>query len=175
MNVILTTAILLVLFFPPSNAQTAADADPLKPLAFLEGTWGAKTQNGLAGADVLGTYSFERELKGHVLARHTRSVAGCTGPSAFDCEHSDLLYIYPAPDHQSLKAVYLDNEGHVLNYDVTAPDATTAQFLTDGSTPGPQFRLLYQLKSGVMSGKFQMRPAGQTEWKSYLEWSGEKK
>ena len=175
MRPILAAAFLLAFVFPQTNVQRSADADPLKPLAFLEGTWQAKTQSGSASADVAGTYSFERELKGHVLARRTQSVAGCKGPSAFDCEHSDLLYIYPGPDHKSLKAIYLDNEGHVIHYDVSTTDSTTAQFLSDSSTPGPQFRLVYELKSGVMSGKFQVRPPGQPDWKSYLEWSGEKR
>jgi hypothetical protein len=175
MRAFLAAAFLLAFAFPQANAQSFADADPLKPLAFLEGTWQAKTQSGSASADVAGNYSFERELKGHVLARRTQSVAGCKVPSAFDCEHSDLLYIYPGPDHQSLKAIYLDNEGHVIHYDVTATDATSAQFLSDSSTPGPQFRLVYELKAGVMLGKFQMRLSIQSDWKSYLEWSGERR
>jgi hypothetical protein len=175
MKLFTTLATLLTFLFPQPNTQSTSHADPLKQLAFLEGTWQAKTLSGSAGGDVAGTYSFERELKGHVLARHTKSVSSCTGPSAYDCEHSDLLYIFAAPDRQSRKAINLDNEGHVLNYDVTAPTPTSAQFLSDSSTPGPQFRLVYELKSGVMSGRFQMRPPGQSDWKSYLEWSGEKR
>jgi hypothetical protein len=34
---------------------------------------------------------------------------------------------------------------------------------------------VYELKGDVMFGKFQMHMPGQTEWKSYLEWSGAKK
>ncbi len=70
-------------------------------------------------------------------------------------------------------ALYADNEGHVLHYDISFPDAKTVVFLT--STPGPKFRLAYHLEGTVMSGKFQMAPPGSTEFKSYLEWSGTKK
>ena len=35
-----------------------------------------------------------------------------------------------------------------------------------------QFRLVYELTSGMMSNKFQIRDRGQAHWKSYLEWSG---
>ena len=35
-----------------------------------------------------------------------------------------------------------------------------------------QFRLVYELTSGMMSNKFQIRDLGQAHWKSYLEWSG---
>ena len=73
---------------------------------------------------------------------------------------------------QPLKAIYFDNEGHVIHYDVSTPTATTVMFLSDPATPGPQFRLVYEKKDSVMFGKFQMHMPGQTDWKSYLEWSG---
>jgi hypothetical protein len=139
------------------------DSSPLKPLAFLEGSWGAKTE---LGATSSGTYTFAKELAGHILARHSVP-ASCNGPAGFNCGHTDLLFIYP--DGEALKAIYFDNEGHVIHYTVSTPSPTTAVFLSD------QFRLSYELKDGVLSGKFQMRMSGQTEWKSYLEWSGPKK
>src|SRR5580704_967475 len=141
-------------------------------LSFLEGTWDAKTQGGSAVANVSGTYSFKKELGGHVLARHSGGT-GCKGPADFDCDHNDLLYIYPG-GQGPLKAIYFDNEGHVIHYNVTAPTPTSAVFISDESTPGPQFRLVYELKEGVMSGKFQMQMPGKTDWTSYLEWSGRK-
>jgi hypothetical protein len=158
----------------PLAAQPAAPAtDVWKPLAFLEGTWDAKTaaDSGVASA---GTYTFRTELGGHILARHSTSAAGCKGPASFDCDHGDLLYVYRDMPGVPLKAIYFDNEGHVIHYDVSTPDATTAMFLSDASQPGPQFRLVYALKGGVMSGKFQVRMPGQVEWTSYLEWSGAK-
>jgi hypothetical protein len=171
----LAVAFLFAFVFPQTNAQTSADADPLKPLSFLEGTWQAKTRGGSAGADASATYTFQRELRGRILARHSHDSSGCQGPVTFDCDHSDLLYIYPGPDHRALKAVYFDNEGHVIRYDVAVTDPGTAVFTSDSETKGPQFRLVYELTSTVMSGKFQLRAPGQTDWKSYLEWSGERR
>jgi hypothetical protein len=139
------------------------DSSPLKPLAFLEGTWGANTE---LGATSSGTYTFAKELAGHILARRSVS-ANCNGPAGFNCDHKDLLFIYP--DGEALKAIYFDNEGHVIHYAVSTPSPTTVVFLSD------RFRLVYERKDAVMSGKFQMRMPGQTEWKSYLEWSGPKK
>jgi hypothetical protein len=155
-----------------SNAAPAVDS--WKPLQFLVGTWEGKTQGGSAQAAVAGTYTFQLELRNHVLARHF-SNSECKGPASFDCEHGDLLYIYQDAAEQPLKAIYFDNEGHVIHYDVSIPSPTTAIFLSEASRPGPQFRLIYELKDAVMSGKFQMRMPGQTDWKSYLEWSGPKK
>ena len=149
-------------------------ADPWRSLRFLIGAWDARTQGGTAGAASSGTYVFQLELRNHVLARHTIN-AGCKGPSDFDCEHGDLLYVYQDSPGQLLKAIYFDNEGHVIHYDVTTPSEHSAVFLSSSSQPGPQFRLVYELKGGVMGGKFQLRMPGQSEFKSYLEWSGVRK
>jgi hypothetical protein len=134
-------------------------SDAWKPLRFLIGTWEAKTQGGSAGSTGSGTYSFELELKGHILARHS-SGAG---------EHGDLLYIYQDAPSGAYKAIYFDNEGHVIHYEVSIQSATSVVFLSD------QFRLSYELNGATMVGKFQVRAPGQAAFKPYLEWSGGKK
>jgi hypothetical protein len=163
-----------VLFCAASLAAQTSSAPTWKALNFLIGTWKATTRSGSAGAETSGTYSFQLELRGHVLARHS-SNSGCKGPADFDCEHGDLLYIYPDTPGQSYKALYFDNEGHVIHYDVSTPTATTAVFLSSPSQPGRQFRLSYELTGSTMHGRFQMRMPGENEFNSYLEWSGEKK
>ncbi|MGA3136886.1 MAG: hypothetical protein ABSC88_12930 [Terracidiphilus sp.] len=74
-------------------ASTPAKADPWAALRFLLGSWEAKTTDGMAQAAA--AYSFRLELRDHLLARHSRSGA-CAAPEDFDCQHNDLLYIYPA-------------------------------------------------------------------------------
>jgi hypothetical protein len=107
-------------------AQTLSSAmDSFKSPQFLLGNWEAKTRGGSAGAASSGTYSFGLELRDHVLARHT-SKKGCKGPADFDCEHGDLLYVYRELTGRPLKAIYFDNEGHVIHYDVSVPSPTTA-------------------------------------------------
>jgi len=149
---------------------TATDA--FASLHFLDGTWEAKAA-GPAGVKAVGTYTFGPELAGHVYARHSTSFAACRGPKTFDCEHGDLLYVYP--EGAGLKAIYFDNEGHTIHYGVTTPTAASVEFLSDATSPGPRFRLVYELKDGVMSGRFQMQMPGATDWRSYLEWSGGRK
>lgn len=157
-------------------AQTAPSTggDPWIALSFLEGTWDAKTHGETSGVNAAGTYSFRKELGGHILARHS-SAAGCKGPADFNCEHGDLLYVFQDATGQPLKAIYFDNEGHVIHYSVSTPSPASALFLSDPTAPGPQYRLVYELNGAVMSGRFQMRMPGKTEWTSYLEWSGVKK
>jgi hypothetical protein len=165
---------LFALALTPNDRALSAAADSWKALAFLEGTWDAHAQAGSAGAQSNGTYTFKPELKHHVLVRHSDSAA-CKGPARFDCEHSDVLYVYQDAENQPLKAIYFDNEGHVIHYAVSTPNSSTAMLVSDASPSGPQFRLVYELKDSVMWGKFQMRMPGETEWKSYLEWSGAKR
>jgi hypothetical protein len=170
MRKLLTVSLFCVAGFSAQPPVVASD--PWKPLRFLIGKWEAKTTT--EKVQETGTYSFQPELRDHVLVR--RSSAGpCKGPADFDCEHSDVLYVYVQAPGQPYKAIYFDNEGHVIHYDVTAPTATSAIFLSDGTQPGPQFRLSYQLKDGVMVGKFQMKPPGQSDFRSYLEWRGGRK
>jgi hypothetical protein len=161
--------VLLALILTQHDRALSAPTDPWSALGFLEGTWAAHTQGGSAG-----TYTFEQKLKHHVLARHS-TAAACKGPEVYDCEHSDILYVYQNAAGQPLRAIYFDNEGHVIHYAVSTPNSTTAIFISEPSSSGPQFRLVYELIGALMSGKFQMRMPGQVEWKSYLEWSGAKK
>jgi hypothetical protein len=172
---VIKKAAVLVLCGLAASAACAAGpaADPWKPLQFLIGTWEAKTQGGSAKADGSGTYTFQLELRNHILARHSGGEA-CKGPADFNCEHGDLLYVYREAPGQTYKAIYFDNEGHVIRYDVTTASASVT-FLSDPSSPGPQFRLQYSLDGSIMSGKFQMRMPGQTQFNSYLEWSGAKR
>ena len=175
MNRFIAVSALFAFALAQSGGAVRASADPWIALGFLEVTWDAHAQTGSAGAQGNGTYTFKPELKHHVLVRRSGVYAACEGPANFDCEHSDVLYVYQEAESQPLKAIYFDNEGHVIHYTVSTPDSTTAVFISEASPSGPQFQLVYQLKDKLMSGKFQMRMPGQTEWKSYLEWNGAKK
>ena len=168
------TALLALGVILGAQPRTAPVADPWQALRFLAGTWEARTQGGAAGAAGSGTYTFHFELRGHVLVRRAES-ANCSGPAGFDCEHNDLLYIYVEPPGQSPRAIYFDNEGHVIHYEIATPAPDAAVFTSTPTGAGPQFRLVYRLKGKVMEGKFQMRAPGAADFRSYLEWSGERK
>jgi hypothetical protein len=175
MNALVWISALLLALPALAQGTPQAHSDPFQPISFLVGTWEARTINN-PSVTAVGAYTFQSELNGHIVARHSISdTAKCKGPADFNCEHGDMLYIYADAPGESLRAIYFDNEGHVIHYAVTAPTPTSAEFLSDPQQPGPQFRLFYELKGAVMYGKFQMRMPGQPDWKSYLEWSGSKK
>ena len=157
----------------PKPAQAPPAPDPFKPLAFLEQNWEANT-NGYGGIKSLGNYTFRRELGGHILSRVATTDVACKGPADFDCGHGDRLYVFEEAPGQALRAIYFDNEGHVIHYDVTTPTPTTVVFLSTPG-PGPHFRLTYELKGDSLLGKFQSQMPGQSEWNTYLEWSGPKR
>jgi len=165
----------LLLLLTTTKLALAEAPDPWRAVKFLEGSWEARTVGGSAAAQSAGSYTFAWELKGHVLARHGEGPESCQGPTSYDCGHNDLLYVYQEAPGQALKAIYFDNEGHVIHYAISTPDPSTAVFLSPASPHGPQFRLIYQLKDALMSGKFQVRGPGEASWKTYLEWSGAKK
>lgn len=143
-------------------------------MRFLIGSWEAKTTGGIAQAKASAGYTFRFELREHILARHTRSGA-CLAPEDFDCQHSDLLYIYPATNGGALQAIYFDNEGHVIHYEVTAPTPNSVMFLSDPAQPGPQYRLSYEIVDGTLSGKFEIKMPGEPDFQSYLEWAGKRR
>jgi hypothetical protein len=155
------------------TAPASVKADTWAGIRFLLGSWQAKTTGGVAQAQASAGYSFRLELRDHIMARHSRSGA-CSAPDDFNCQHSDLLYIFPASTGQALEAIYFDNEGHVIHYAVSTPKPGTAVFLTDPAQPGPQYRLDYTLLYGVMTGQFEMKMPGQADFTSYLEWSGKR-
>jgi hypothetical protein len=174
-NVIVTMLICAAtLWAQNASVPSNAGADLWKPLQFLVGAWEAKTRGGSAGAASTGAYTFQFELKNCILARRTNSI-DCRSPSDFNCEHSDLLYIYPDTSRGAFKAVFFDNEGHVIYYDVSAPNANTAVFVSTPSQTGPQYRLSYVLKGNELFGKFEVRAPGRGEFTAYLEWSGARK
>jgi hypothetical protein len=156
---------------PPAGQPADATPDPWAALRFLLGAWQAKTTGGMAQAQTAASYAFRLELRDHVLARHTRG-GGCQGPEDSDCLHGDMLYIYPTSNGQAFSAIYFDNEGHVIHYDVTTPQPMTAVFLSDPAQPGPQYRLTYSFVEDAMNGKFEFKLPGQADFTSYLEWSG---
>ncbi len=158
----------------PPAAQTPANTDPWKSVRFLIGSWESKTTGGVVQAQASAGYAFRLELRDHILARHSRSGA-CNAPDDFNCQHSDLLYLYPAANGSSLQAIYFDNEGHVIHYDVSTPATNSVVFLSDPAQPGAQYRLSYVLVDGVLSGKFELKMPGQAEFASYLEWSGKQR
>jgi hypothetical protein len=149
----------------------AAGAQPAPPLSadwapfqFLLGRWDA-SGGGAPGAST-GWFSFEPAAGGNAILRRNESVS----PNG---RHLDTLLMYREATG-AFRAVYADNEGHVIHYGVTpTAEPKGATFLSD-ETPGvPRFRLVYRLEPDAgLHVAFEIAPPGSSEFKTYAEGVG---
>jgi hypothetical protein len=135
---------------PCTSAQTSAFA----PVAFLVGDWtGTGNAEGASGS---GGDSFHFELGCHVLVRHAHSAYA--GGSTYE----GLMVIYPdAMASGGLRADSFDSGGHVIHYElVGGTQPNVAQFLSDGPTAQPTFRLTYTRHATDLEVTFEMAAPG---------------
>lgn len=156
----------LALMAAPTPLARAADT-PQKSLQFLLGKW--KGSGSGAPGQGAGSFSFEPDLQGRVLVRraHTEYPAANGRPAAV---HDDLMIVYA----DQSRAVYFDNEGHVIHYAVqVAADGREATFTSTDPLPAPLFRLTYkQLSPGELNVAFAIAPSGKaSDLKQYVSGS----
>jgi len=151
---ILTIALLLAL---PAIGRGATD--PWTRLRFLLGEWSG-TGTGAPGVGSGGA-SFALELDGKILVRHSRADYPATATAAA-IAHRDLLVIYPGTCDSLFRAIYFDNEGHVIQYRVLVPaPGGRAIFDSEGPGVGPRFRLTCEATAdGGLEVGFSTAPPG---------------
>jgi hypothetical protein len=85
--------------------------------------------------------------------------------------HDDLLIIY-TEFTGARRAIYFDNEEHVIHYEVNvSPDQNMITLVSDPAPSAPQFRFTY-IKTGeeALEARFEIAPPGQPgAFVSYLE------
>jgi hypothetical protein len=151
------------------GASGPPDDDPWKPYDFLIGEW-AGEGSGEPGKGS-GVFSFSWDLQKKVLVRRNRAeIPAAQGRPA--SSHEDLMVIYQGEGGGSKRAIYFDNEGHVINYVATvSEDQQTFTFLSDATPGAPRFRLSYtKEKNDAVQIKFEIAPPGKPDgFKTYLE------
>lgn len=134
---------------------------------FLIGEWIGEG-NGQPGQGN-GSFTFNTDLDGKILVRksHTEFPATKDRP-AFS--HDDLLIVYFDFTGTPAKAIYFDNENHVLNYSVSYVNNTIV-FLSEPAQNAPRFRLSYiPLDENTVNVKFEIAmPQNLEDFKTYLE------
>jgi hypothetical protein len=147
-----------------AQAPALIPADPFAPVKFLVGEWQGEGDGrpGQSG----GAATFRFELQGQTLVRrsHADYPAANGRPAS---HHEDLMTLFV--ERGQLKALYLDNEAHVIRYEVAS--APEGAIFTSEPGPGPLFRLTYLQKSeALVTLRFEIAPPGKPDvFSTYLE------
>jgi hypothetical protein len=150
----------------PAMAQTSAP--DWSRWSFLLGEWVGEGAGQPGQGE--GAFSFSLELQGRVIVRRSRTYfPAAEGRPAF--AHDDLMIISKQPGLPE-KAIYFDNEGHVIEYVASlAEDGNSVKFVSSWNFSAPIFRLTYA-KAGPdgLAIKFEMAAADNpSQFKTYLE------
>lgn len=154
--------------------QQTPNAD-FRDLNFLLGDWVA--EGGGGPGQGTGGFSFAPDLQGTILIRKNYAeYPGTKDKAAY--RHDDLMVVYKDPNSKQLRATFLDNEGHVINYGVhSGPAGDTIEFLSDAATSSPRYRLTYQTTGAdTLKLRFEIAPAATPDlFKTYIEASARRK
>ena len=137
--VAVVATILLSAAIGASGRQASNDAPSWDRWAFVLGEWVADG----SGSPGQGTarFSFAFDLERRILVRknHNEFPASAGRPAAV---HDDLLIAYP--EGSRTRAVYFDNEDHVIYYTLEpSSDAKALTLVSDKAAGAPRFRLVY--------------------------------
>ena len=147
--VIFLTSFLLI----GSNSVSFAQKSNLDGLSFLIGEW-TGSGGGPSARLSEGDCVFRYDLDSTVIIRE--NLADYSGPHKTGHIHKDLMVIYWQVD--SPKAIYIDNEQHVINYNIERKEnklILTSEKIKDT----PQFRFTYEkLDSNRMDIEFDIAP-----------------
>ena len=147
----------------PARAATALKP-PLQPIAFLVGNWdqgeGKVTET---GGTSKGGSVFSVESDGAALLRrdHTE-LFDKSGKPAGGFHQTMLIY----PDGNTLKADYVDGEGHAIHYVSAEMVAGKSVTFTGAPGRGPVFKLVYEMTApDTLTVTFGMTPPGAAEFR----------
>lgn len=114
-----------------------------------------------------GFFSFSTDLDNNILVRksHSEYPAAENKPKII---HDDLMIIYKDFAGKASKAIYFDNEGHTINYNITYTDSSI--ILTGEKVKNtPVFRLSYiWLHENSINVKFEFSKDGEN-FSTYIE------
>ena len=154
---IVSTALLCCLTVAAQAQPAAGTAKFGSKWRLLLGDWAGEGPKGAAS----GSCSFRFELGEHIIVRTNHAELPASGARQATA-HDDFMVIYPGSAENQGRAMYWDNEGHVIEYSASwATDGNTLTFVSKAG-PGPQFRLIYQkVDADALSVSFEIAPPGQ--------------
>ncbi len=155
---LIAASLAVVLLSPFVRAQQApakASGPAWDRFAFVLGDW-VGDEGGNPGQGTA-RFSFACDLERRILVRknHNEFPATASRPAFV---HDDLLIIYP--EGGAMRAVYFDNEDHVIHYTLEEPGDAKSFVLVSDKTPGAaRFRLVYAAAAvDRITIRFEMAP-----------------
>jgi hypothetical protein len=137
------------------------------PLGFLLGDWTG--EGGGNPGQGTGGFSFQADVQGKIMVRKNfAQYPASKERPAF--RHEDLMIVYQDPADQRVRAIYFDNEEHIIRYTVEG-FADTVRFVSDILPSSPRYRLTYA-KNGAdaLSVTFEIAPGGKPDaFTAYLQ------
>lgn len=160
--------VFVILFFALTLPLLAQNSIPgWEKWQYLLGEWKGEG-SGQPGTGS-GMFTIKPKLEGNILERKGRTeiAATATQPASV---HEDVTIIYKNRDGNPDKAIYFDNEKHVINYAITYSENKIV--MTSEAIPGaPRFRLVYdKMDEKRVNIRFEIAmPNAPEDFKMYLE------
>jgi hypothetical protein len=108
-----------------------------------------------------GWFSLKPDLGGKILVRRNHSEYPAKEYKP-EIVHDDLMIVYLDNSGQPGRAIYFDNEGHIINYAIAYRGKSIA-FTSDKVQNMPLFRLTYaSLENDTINVRFEMSKDGET-------------
>jgi hypothetical protein len=169
---LITVAGLLPLSLTSSGQETTSGWAPFE---YLLGDWVG--EGGGQPGQGSGEFSFHFDLQNRILVRKSYAAYPPTKDRpAF--RHDDLTVVYRESDSAPPRALYVDSEGHVIHYSVTASsDQKTIEFVSEALPSSPRYRLTYvKTGSDTLTLKFEIAPRGKPDsFSTYIEAKAKRK
>jgi hypothetical protein len=158
-TVVLILAITTIIYGQEQNSNW-------EKLNYLIGNW--KGEGGGKPGEGEGYFSFKSDLNNKIIIRNSHSEYPATKDKPL-IVHDDLMIVYFDYSGNPDRAIYFDNEGHVINYSITFPNENDIVFTSDKVPNAPIFRLTYsQIESDLLNVKFEMSQDGEN-FMTYVE------
>ncbi len=160
----LSIVVVILLLSLPLFAQQ--NSNTWRKLDYLIGNW--KGEGSGKPGQGEGTFSFKLDLDKNILVRtsHSEYPAAQDKPAGV---HNDLMIIYRDYAGTPNKAIYFDNENHVINYSITYSGKKNIVFTSDKIPNAPRFRLTYTIMDDVtVNTKFEISKDGENFF-TYIE------
>src|SRR5262249_43579382 len=119
-----------------SKAEQTKDGVNWDSLRFLVGEWSGEGSG--APGEATGGFTFNFDLQEKILTQKSRADYPATKDKPA-YSHTDLMVIYQQPEDKATRAIYFDNEGHVIHYSVRlSKDQRSLILISDVSTSSPR-------------------------------------